>query len=237
MTIHTSLPQRYLKIKEQSEEDRPREKMLSKGRNSLTKAELLGLIIGSGTVKMTAVDLARQLLQASDNSLVNLAKLSAEQLQQFQGIGQAKATLIISALELGHRFEADLKRTKQPKITSAKDAYRFMKPHLRGKLVEEFWIIMLNSQSKVIKASQISKGGLSKTVVDHRVVFKECLLNNSIGIILVHNHPSGHVEPSNADIVLTEKIKEASSLLGFKVLDHLIFGDDRYFSFALEHML
>ena len=224
-------------IKDRNQEDRPREKLINNGKHTLSKAELLGLVIGSGIQGANAIDLAREILNACDNSLSKLAKLSVSELCQFKGIGQAKASLILTTMELAVRFERDIQNIHRTKIEHAEDIYKFMKPRLRNKLAEEFWVILLNTAGYVIKAVQISKGGLSRTVVDPRMVFKECLLHNAAGMILVHNHPSGNVAPSQSDIELTMSIEKGSSVFGVRLVDHLIFGETKFFSFDEAHML
>ncbi|MGB0357083.1 MAG: RadC family protein, partial [Cytophagales bacterium] len=220
-----------------NKEDRPREKLIRNGKNTLSKAELLGLVIGSGIEGTTSVDLAREILAAYDNNLSKIAQLSVAELCQFKGIGHAKASLILSVMELAVRFERDIHGVSRKKITNAEDIYRYMKLSLRNKLTEEFWVILLNIAGYVIKAVQISKGGLSRTIVDPRMVFKACLIHNAVGFVLVHNHPSGNVEPSQADIQLTMSIQKGSKVFGLRMVDHLIFGDRDFFSFEEAHML
>ena len=227
---------RYLKIKDQDKEDQPREKLRNEGRKALTKAELLGIIIGSGIENINSVDLAKQVLKAYDYNLATISKLSVKELQQFKGIGEAKATLILAVMELANRVQQDLHIAK-PTVNRAKDVYQLMQPKLRGKLTEEFWLILVNSRTQVIKVSQISKGGLAKTTVDIRVIFKELFIHNAVGVIFVHNHPSGDPEPSRADIDLTQKFVKSSKLFGLNMLDHLIFSDTKYFSFAEAGLL
>lgn len=224
-------------IKHRNKEDRPREKLISNGTGTLSKAELLGLVIGSGIQGTNSIDLARIILGACGNNLSKLARLSVAELCQFKGIGRAKASLILSVMELAVRFERDIHRMTSTKITNAGDIYRYMKPKLRSKLTEEFWIMLLNTVGYVIEAVQISKGGLNRTVVDPRMVFKTCLLHNAVGLVLVHNHPSGSVEPSQADIELTMKIQKGSRVFGLRLVDHLIFGERTFFSFDEAHML
>lgn len=226
----------YLKIKDQDREDRPREKLHNEGRRALTKAELLGIIIGSGIENTNSVDLAKQILKAHDYNLATISKLSVKELQQFKGIGEAKATSILAVMELANRFQKDLHIAK-PTINRAKDVYQLMQPKLRGRLTEEFWLILVNSRTQVIKVSQISKGGLAKTTVDVRVIFKELFVHNAVGVIFVHNHPSGDPEPSRADIDLTHRFVKSSKIFGLNMLDHLIFSDTKYFSFADEGLL
>ena len=236
MTAMTKVPKQYLKIKDKNDEDRPREKLITKGQHILTKAELLGLIIGSGTEKRTSVDVAAEILNTYNNNLNFIAKLSVEELKNFKGIGDAKAAVIVSAMELANRLQKDA-QVKLLLVKTARNAYTLMQPVLTNKLVEEFWVILLNSQSRVIKVHQVSKGGLSKASVDPRLVFKQCFLYNAVGLILVHNHPSGNTTPSPSDVDITKRLSSAAKVLDLKILDHIIFTDEDYFSFADEGLL
>ena len=226
----------HLSIKEWAEDDRPREKLLEKGRQALSDAELLAILLGSGTVSISAVELAKQILQGSDNNLNELAKLSVKDLQKFKGIGEAKAITIVSALELGRRRK-EAEPVERAKITSSQDAYELMKPYLLDLHYEEFWVLLLNRSNSVIKKEKISAGGVSGTVADPKIIFKLALQETTSHLILVHNHPSGNLSPSKADIDLTKKIKEGAKLLDMQVLDHLIFTDAGYYSFADEGIL
>ncbi len=219
-----------------AEEDRPREKLLLKGRAALSDAELIAILIGSGTRNKSAVDVGKDILKGADNNLNELAKLTVKDLQRFDGIGEAKAITIVSALELGRRRKVS-EPVKREKITCAGDAYRVMQPYLLDQPVEQFWIILLNRANAIIKVHNISQGGLSGTVADPKTIFKEALDKLASSIILVHNHPSGNLRPSEADIRLTKKLKEAGQTLDLPVLDHLIFTDQAYFSFADEGIL
>ncbi len=235
LTGFNNLEQIKTSIKQWAEEDRPREKLLLKGKSVLSEAELIGILIGSGTRTLTAVDLAKQILHSVDNNLNALAKLSINDLKKFKGIGEAKAIAIISALELGRRR----KETGQPtviKITSSKIAYDIMRPHLQDLPHEEFWILLLNRAHQLIKPISISRGGVSGTVADPKIIFKHALESLASGIILIHNHPSGNLNPSQQDISLTKKMKEAGIILEIPVLDHLIYTDSSYFSMADECM-
>lgn len=222
-----------LNILKWAEEDRPREKLLLKGKGALSDAELIGILIGSGTRSMSAVDLSRIILKEVNNNLNDLAKLNVHDLQKFKGIGEAKAISIVSALELGRRRK-ESEPIKLPAITCSKDVYDLMRPELLDLPHEEFWIIILNRANKVLKKKSISSGGISGTVADPKVIFKIALENGASSIILIHNHPSGNTKPSEADIKLTRKMKEAGILLEIPVLDHLIFTDNGYLSFADE---
>lgn len=219
-----------------AEEDRPREKLLLKGRTTLTDAELLGILIGSGTRALSAVDVCRLILQGSENDLNQLAKLSVKDLQQFKGIGEAKAITIVAALELGRRRK-ETPVVKRPKITSSQDAYDAIKPELWDLPHEEFWLLLLNRANQVVRKERCSTGGVAGTVTDPKIIFKAALQHLASSIILVHNHPSGNLKPSEADLRLTKKLKEAGALLDIPVLDHLIFADGGYYSFADEGIL
>jgi len=226
----------YTSIKSWSEDDRPREKLLLKGRAALSDAELIAILIGSGSKNESAVDLCKKILSDKDHQLKLLSKMSIEELMAYKGIGQAKAISIIAALELGKRNGiADM--PIYPKITSSIDAYKVLKNTFIDLEHEEFWILMLDNSNKVINKHQISKGGITSTIVDSRLIFKKALLNGAVGIILSHNHPSGTLKPSHVDIKLTEKIKKASEILDIKLLDHIIITDKSYFSFADEQLL
>lgn len=220
-------------IKQWAEEDRPREKLLLKGKSVLSEAELIGILIGSGTKTLTAVDLAKQVLHSTSNNLNLLAKLSVSELKKFKGIGEAKAINIISALELGRRRK-EAEQPKIIKITSSKSAFEIMHPYLQDLPHEEFWIILLNRANQLIKPIAISQGGVSGTVADPKIIFKFALEALASSIILVHNHPSGNKKPSQADIKLTQKLKQAGAILEIPVLDHLIYTDSSYLSMADE---
>jgi DNA repair protein RadC len=225
-----------LKISHWAEEDRPREKLLMKGRGALSEAELIGILIGSGTVSLSAVDVAKIILKEVNNDLNNLAKLSVDDLKKFKGIGEAKAISIVSALELGRRRK-ESEPTKRERITCSEDAYKIMKPHLLDLPHEEFWLILLTRANSIIKTAPVSSGGVSGTVADPKMIFKIALDNLASGIIMVHNHPSGNIKPSEADISLTKKLKEGGILLEIPIIDHLIFTNNEYYSFADEGKL
>lgn len=225
-----------LNILSWAEEDRPREKLLLKGKSALSDAELIAILIGSGTKSMSAVDVGKKILNEADNNLNELAKFSVKDLQKIKGIGQAKAITIVSALELGRRRKGEEYKEKV-RITSSNDIYQLIKPELMDLQKEEFWIILLNRANRLIKKEQISSGGVSGTVADPKIIFKAALEQYASSIILVHNHPSGNLKPSQADINLTKKMKDAGVLLEIPILDHIIFSNEGYLSFADESLL
>jgi len=218
-------------IKNWSLDDRPREKLLSKGRNALSDAELIAIIIGSGSRSESAVGLSKRILASAENNLSALGKLSIADLMKFKGVGEAKAVSIAAALELGRRRsgEAALERKK---ISSSKHIYELLQPTLGDLDHEEFWIVYLNNSNKVLSQNQISKGGFTSTLVDVRIVLKEALAQGAVAMILAHNHPSGTLVPSVSDKTLTKKIKEAAATIDITVLDHIIITQKAYFSFA-----
>jgi len=225
-----------LTIKNWSPEDRPREKLLLKGKAALSDAELIAILIGSGTTTMSAVDLSKRILGSAGNNLHELARLTVKDLTKIKGIGEAKAITIVAALELGRRRK-DLDQHEKPKITSSKDAFELLKPDLTDISHEEFWILLLNRANRVIKKNQISQGGVSGTVADPKIIFKMALEELACGIILAHNHPSGNLTASQSDLDLTRKLKEGGKLIEVQVLDHLILAGQKYFSFADEGLL
>lgn len=221
-----------LNIKDLAEEDRPREKMLLKGVGSLSDAELLGILIASGNKDETAVELAQRILHSVSNNLNTLGKLTIKDLiKNFKGIGEAKAITIIAALELGRRrklSEAEV----QPQITSSENVFQILHPVLADLKHEEVWALLLNRANKVMKKMQVSKGGMTGTVVDIRMIMKEAIDSLASAIILCHNHPSGNVNPSGDDNNITRKLKEAGQILDIKLLDHVIICDHSYYSYA-----
>lgn len=226
----------YINIKNWSPEDRPREKLLLKGKDALSDAELIAILMGSGTTTLSAVDLSKMLLQSAGNSLDELAKFSVKELTKLKGIGEVKALTIIAALELGRRRK-DRAPDEKTKITSSADAYNELKPVLTDKNHEEFWVLLLNRANRVIKKFQISQGGVSGTVADPKIIFKAALEALASGIILAHNHPSGNLNASQADLDLTKKLKEGGKMLDIQVLDHLILAGQKYLSFADEGLI
>ena len=224
-----------LSIKHWAEEDKPREKLVLKGKSVLSNAELIGILIGSGTRDQTAVDLAKMILEQNNNDLNQIARLSVQDLKKYNGIGDAKAVSIVSALELGRRRTPT--NQSELKITSSRDVYDIMKPMLSDLSHEEFWLLLLNRANKVIKKQNISQGGVSGTIADPKLIFNHALNHLASSVILVHNHPSGNTKPSEADKRLTKQLSEAGKLLEIAVLDHIIFTDNSYFSFADENLL
>lgn len=225
-----------LSIKSWAEADRPREKLLAKGKSALSEAELIAILIGSGNTEESAVELSKRILNSVDNNLVELGKLDVNDLCKFKGIGEAKAISIIAALELGRRRNEQSTPERESIITS-RHAFNLLHPILADLPHEEFWLIFLNRANKVIKKQSVSKGGVSGTVVDAKMIFKPAVENLASSVILCHNHPSGNRTPSHEDIALTKKIKEAGRALDISVHDHIIIANDTYFSFADEGLL
>jgi len=225
-----------LSIKNWALEDRPREKMQYKGSKSLSSAELLAIIIGSGNRNQSAVEVAKMLLADSQGDLNELAKKSIRDLMKTPGIGSAKAISIIAALELGSRQQSFPSKQKL-KITSSMDAYERLQAYVENLNHEEFWVVYLNRGNKILEVKNVSSGGITGTVFDMRLVFKDAILLESTNIILCHNHPSGNLTPSESDKDLTYKTREAGKLMSIEVLDHLIIADKGYYSFADEGLL
>jgi DNA repair protein RadC len=233
MKIEDSQP---MNIKSWSPEDRPREKLLSKGIASLSDAELIAILIGSGTAKLSAVDVAKKVLAYVENNLDSLAKLTVKELMKAKGIGEAKAITIVAALELGRRRK-DQSPDEKPKIEGSKTAFDLIKGDLMDLPHEEFWVMVLNRANRMVRKKRVSEGGVSGTVADPKIIFKLAVDELASGIIVVHNHPSGNLKPSESDINLTKKLKEAGKVLEIALLDHLIIAHDRYFSFADEGLI
>lgn len=228
--------QASLSIKEWAEEDRPREKLITKGKSALSDAELIAILLGSGTRTLSAVELAKQILLENQYDLNRLARLSVKDLIKFKGIGEAKAISIVSALELGRRRKG-LQPDKKPRISGSSDAYEFMSADLTNLNHEEFWVILLKRNHEVLAKERISIGGVSGTLVDPKVIFKKALEWYASSLVLIHNHPSGNLTPSAADTDLTKKIKGAGQLLEINVIDHLIFTDHGYYSFSDQGLM
>jgi DNA repair protein RadC len=225
-----------LKIKSWSPEDRPREKLLAKGTPVLSDAELIAILLGTGTSTISAVELGKRVLQTVDNNLHELGRLSVKDLMKVKGIGEAKAISIIAALELGRRRK-ETGADEKPRVTGSRDCFDILKPHLQDIPHEEFWVLLLNRANRLIRKHQISQGGVAGTVADPKIIFKMAISELASGIILAHNHPSGNLTASQADIDLTKKIVQAGKLLEIQVLDHLIVAGQKYFSFADEGLL
>ncbi|OEY72883.1 RadC family protein [Salegentibacter salarius] len=223
-------------IKSWAEDDRPREKLLHKGKVSLSDAELIAILIGSGSRNESAVQLSKRILASTGNQLSDLGKLSVKKLCEFKGIGPAKAVSIVAAMELGRRRRTE-EALEKKKITSSASVFELMQPIIGELYHEEFWIIYLNNSNKVIEQLQLSKGGITGTLVDVRITLRKALEVGATSIILAHNHPSGTLKPSEADKQLTQKLKTAAQSLDIKVLDHLIVTEKSYFSFADEGVL
>ncbi len=225
-----------MSIKFLAEDDRPREKFLLKGKSALSDSELLAIILGSGNNEDSAVELARKILASVDYNWQKLSKLSIKDLMKFKGIGEAKAISVAAALEIGRRKAAQEIPEKE-KVTSVNDLYKIFSQYLSDLQTEEFWAIFLNQKNHVIYKTQISKGGISGTLVDVRVIFRMAIEHFATSVVVAHNHPTGNLNPSQADISITRKIKEAGDLLDIKLLDHLIIGENSFFSFSEQGLI
>jgi DNA repair protein RadC len=226
----------FYPIREWAESDRPREKLLLKGRNALSDAELLAILMGSGSKNESAVDLAMRILRESNDNLIELTKLGVKELTKFKGVGEAKAISIIAAMELGKRRRG-AEALEKKKITSSRDVFEYFSSIYGDHNYEAFYILLLNRANRIIREVQISEGGFSGTVADPKKIFKIALEHNASSIILSHNHPSGNIQPSDADIKLTHKLKSAGEMLDLPVIDHIILGEEKYYSFADEGQL
>ena len=226
----------YTPINQWAEDDRPREKLLLKGKSALSDSELLAILIGSGSKNESAVQLCQRILASSENNLNRLGKFSVPQLMQFKGIGEAKAISIVAAMELGRRRRLE-EAPEHKKITSSKGVFEIMQPIIGELSHEEFWVLYLNNSNKVIYKSQLSKGGMTATIVDVRIIFKTVFEQNATSIILVHNHPSGKLMASQADIEVTQKLIAAGKQLDVLVLDHIIVTELSYYSFKDEGII
>jgi len=225
-----------LSIKNWSDDDKPREKLVQKGKAILSDAELIAILIGSGSRNESAVELSKRILASVQNNLNDLGRLSIKQLKEFKGIGEAKAVTIAAALEIGRRRRGE-QAQKITKIQSSTSVFELLQPIMGELEHEEFWIVYLNNSNKVLQHAQLSKGGITGTLVDVRLVMKQALELGSVALILAHNHPSGTLKPSTADMQITQKLKMAAEALDIKVLDHLIITQKEYFSFADEGVL
>jgi DNA repair protein RadC len=226
-----------IKISQLAEEDRPREKLLLKGKSVLSDAELIAILIGSGTKFLSAVDLSRHILSKVNNDLGELARMSITDLKKFKGIGEAKAISIVAALELGRRRKLITESTKKPRINSSVDVFNLMKSDLMDETIEHFYILLLNRSNHVIKKILISKGGTHGTVADPKIIFKHALDALACSIVLVHNHPSGNLTPSDHDRHLTKRLVDVGNNMEVHVIDHVIFTDVAYFSFSDEGLI
>ncbi|NQV01400.1 MAG: DNA repair protein RadC [Bacteroidia bacterium] len=231
--------QKYSKnvtIKQWAEEDRPREKLMLKGRHALSDAELIAILIGSGTHEMSAVEIAKGILEGVNDNLTELGRLTVHDLRKTRGVGPARAIAIAAALELGRRRNDSVAPGKSM-VRKSQDAFSVFKTVMQDKPYEEFWILLLNRANRLIRKECISEGGISGTVVDPKKIFKVALDYHATGIILGHNHPSGNTKPSESDIRITNKIVEAGKLLEVSVLDHIIVTDSEFFSFSDQGMM
>jgi len=222
-----------LSIKEWAESDRPREKLLQRGRKSLSDAELITILIGSGSAEQSALELSRSILDSCGHDLNKLARLEVADLITFKGIGPAKAISIAAALELGSR-RASFSSVDRVVITNSHDAYQYIRQDLEDLDHEQFWVVLLNQRAKVISKHLVSTGGVSATVIDSRLVFKPAIQWSASQLILAHNHPSGEVNPSQQDIQVTHKLQKAAMALDLRIVDHIIVGDDQYYSLGDE---
>lgn len=234
----------YKPITQWNEDDRPREKLLLKGRQALSDAELLAILIGTGTkyrnqdgswANLSAVDLGKSLMQQSQNNLLNLSRMTVGELTRISGIGEAKAISVIAAMELGARRKAA--RNEPVKISSSRNAWEVLAPHVEDLQIEQFWALFLNQANIVLKCQKISEGGIAGTVIDPGPLFKMAVLENARAIILCHNHPSGNLRPSEADLQITRKLIQAGTLLEIQVIDHLIITNQGYLSMADEGLI
>ena len=219
-----------LNINQWAEEDRPREKLAHQGPQNLSNAELLAILIGSGSTKESAVDLMKRVLNDCQNNLNTLGKMTIRQLMAYNGIGEAKAITVLAACELGKRRHQE-KPEERPQIETATKVYRYMHPRMQDLDTEEFWVLLLNQDHRLIKDVRIAHGGLSEVSVDVRVIMREALLNNATILVAAHNHPSGSLRPSQADDQLTNAIKRACETMRIKLMDHVIVTDGNYYSF------
>ncbi|MBG0782937.1 MAG: DNA repair protein RadC [Bacteroidales bacterium] len=223
-------------IKQWAEDDRPREKLLAKGKAALSDAELIAILIGSGNSSESAVELSRRILQTAADNLVELSRMSVSDLIKFKGIGEAKAISIVAALELGRRRRS-AKAQERKRIVTSRDAFEYLYASMADLHYEQFWVLLLDQSNKVIGTVQVSDGGIAGTVADPKRIFKTAIERNAAAMILCHNHPSGQLKPSDADVRLTKKLFQSGEMLEIRVIDHLIIGHDQYFSFSDEGVL
>ncbi|WP_019668190.1 RadC family protein [Eudoraea adriatica] len=223
-------------IKDWSDDDKPREKLVQKGRAALSNAELIAILIGSGTKNETAVALSKRILSSANNNLNELGRVSLKQLMKFKGIGEAKAVSIAAAMEIGRRRQNE-KAVSKAQISGSKAVFNLLQPLIADLPHEEFWIVYLNNSNKVIHKAQLSKGGITGTLVDIRLVMKQALEFGAVSLVLAHNHPSGTLKPSEADKKITKKLQKASEALDIRVLDHVIITQNNYYSFADNNLI
>ena len=225
-----------MSIKSLAEDDRLREKFLLKGKAAVSDSELLAIIMGSGNREESAVELARRILYSVENNWHRLSQLNIKDLMKFKGVGEAKAISIATALEIGNR-KSQQEVLERQQITSSREAFEILQPHLSDLQTEEFWVIFLNHQNKILYKNCLFRGGIASSVADVRVIFKTAIEHFSTGIIIAHNHPAGSLKPSQQDINITNKIKEAGKLLDIELLDHLIIAQNKFYSFKEEGIL
>lgn len=230
-------PNGRLRIRDWAPDDRPRERLLELGPRVLSDAELLAILVRTGTTKLTALDVAKEMLHASGNDLGRLARLSVQDLMRFTGMGQAKAITIAAALELGRRRRDPREGSAPDKVTTSADAYELMRGMLEDLPHEEFWLLLLDRANQVIGRRQVGRGGFHGTVADPKVIFRSVLEHQASGVILFHNHPSGQLRPSEADVQLTRKLVAGGRVLDIAVLDHLIVASTGFYSFADQGLL
>ncbi|MCR5312038.1 MAG: DNA repair protein RadC [Bacteroidaceae bacterium] len=229
-------PYKHSTIKELSESERPREKLLLKGPEALTVPELLAIIIGGGTTDKTAVELMQEIMRDCEDKLMTLSKMTIEELMQYKGIGEAKAISIMAAAEIGRR-RLEEKANSLKQITDGKVAYEYMYPRIQNLNHEECWALLLNNDARLIKCVHLSQGGITETAVDPRIIMRHAILANATCFILVHNHPSGNLRPSTADKDLTKKVKLVGQTMNIRLIDHVIVADGDYYSFAENGIL
>ncbi len=220
----------YTPISEWSDDDKPREKLIKWGAETLSDSELLGILISTGSRGKSAITLAKELLATADYDINSLARFGKEEITQVKGLGIAKAVTIMAALELGKRRQTN--KIEKPIIESVHDAVDILRPILQDKTQEYFYAILLSRRNQVLKTSQISKGGITKVIVDPRIILKDAILHHASGIILAHNHPSGSIKPSLSDVQLTQKLQKAAELMDIEILDHIIIAGDNFYSFS-----
>lgn len=222
-------------IKLWAEDDRPREKMILKGKNALSDSEIIAILLGSGTREKTAVELAQEILHAHDNDLQILSRAGIKELCQHKGMGEAKSISLMAALELGRR-RRDSEQKKRKQILSAKDVHELLYPYFMDLSHEEFYVIFLNRSNVILGHEQVSKGGISGTIADGKIIFKSAIMHQASAIILAHNHPSGNLKASESDIRLTKDLRQFGKLIGIEILDHVIFTDNGYLSLSEENI-